>query len=75
MGPFADNAELLSGSYSASPDRQFTTTPWDVLQTLSSHAAYAAGCNDPLCSHYNSTAIADVVVRATFVIVCLGLGV
>jgi len=74
VGPLADNADALFGSYTAVPDRQFTQTPLEGLQRLSDDTRYAAGCDDPLCSDYNTTSVKNAVVRATFVIVCLGLG-
>jgi len=40
---------------------------------LSDDTRYAAGCSEPLCSDYNATLVKEAVVRATFVIVCLGL--
>jgi len=75
VGPLADNAGALFGSYTATPDRQFTQTPLEGLRRLSDDTRYAAGCSDPLCGDYNATDIKQAVVRSTFVIVCLGLGV
>jgi len=75
VGPLADNAKALFGSYSATPDRQFTQTPLEGLRRLSDDTRYAAGCSDPLCSDYNATVVKQAVVRSTFVIVCLGLGI
>jgi len=64
----------MFGSYTAAPDRQFTQTPLEGLRRLSDDTRYAAGCDHPLCNDYNATAVQNAVVRATFVIVCLGLG-
>lgn len=74
VGPMANDSAAILGTYTPRPDRRFIVTPVEGLGRLGTETRYAAGCNNPPCQHYNSTAVKYAVEGAQLVVVCLGLG-
>ncbi|XP_070543010.1 uncharacterized protein [Ptychodera flava] len=73
VGPFADSAEDLYGTYA--PDvSNLTVTPRVGLSQLASSTKYASGCLSTRCLKYDSKTIEEAVTGADLVVACIGTG-
>ena len=70
----ADNVNQLYGDYSPDVVPGMTVTPRQGFSKLSDSVSYAAGCDSPDCTSYDSSAIQKATVNTQLLIVCLGTG-
>lgn len=74
MGPFADEAVEIYGSYSPKVIRNLTTTVANGLARLADSIAVASGCKKLSCKEYEAGEVVEAVDGADLVVVTLGTG-
>lgn len=74
LGPMSDNLEAVFGNYAPRVQATYSTSPLDGLRQLAEVVDFVPGCNDILCSQYDSTAVGIAAALADAVVICLGSG-
>jgi len=64
----------MFGNYPPRVQAQYSTSPLDGLRKLADVVDFVSGCNDVLCSAYDSDAVGMAAALADTVVVCLGNG-
>ena len=74
VGPMSNNLDQLFGTYSPTPQAQYSSTPLEGLKMLADNVQWAAGCDDNRCSQYQSQPVKQAASSSDIVFVCLGTG-
>lgn len=74
LGPLSDNIAAMFGNYAPQVQERYSASPLDGLRKLADIVDFVRGCNDVLCSEYDSVAVGIAAALADTVVVCLGNG-